>query len=150
MGKECRFSSPNATNLRVKGKATTVHHKAREFARGPVHINSAEGFNDRILGEDSGVSHYINSHLADLYFNEIGFRWSQRLGTGQVQHRTRKGRQVAKTIWERSRQRSNSRRRWGTGPETKTFAIGWMKGERIAVSGRGRAGRGRFQVALHP
>ena len=26
----------------------TVHHKAREYARGPVHINSAEGFNDRI------------------------------------------------------------------------------------------------------
>ncbi len=25
----------------------TVHHKAREYARGPVHINSAEGFNDR-------------------------------------------------------------------------------------------------------
>ncbi len=27
----------------------TIHHKAREYARGPVHINSAEGFNDRTL-----------------------------------------------------------------------------------------------------
>jgi hypothetical protein len=32
----------------------TVHHKAREYARGPVHINSAEGFNDRIRRTVSG------------------------------------------------------------------------------------------------
>ena len=55
----------------------TVHHKAREYARGPVHINSAEGFNDRIRRTVSGVFHHISPHLADLYFNEIGFRWSR-------------------------------------------------------------------------
>jgi hypothetical protein len=47
----------------------TVHHKAREYARGPVHINSAEGFNDRIRRTVSGVFHQISPHLADLYFN---------------------------------------------------------------------------------
>jgi hypothetical protein len=59
-----------------------AHHKAREYARGPVHINSAERFNDRIRRMVSGVFHHISPHYADLYFNEIGFRWSQ-----QVRHR---------------------------------------------------------------
>jgi hypothetical protein len=79
----------------------TVHHKAREYARGPVHINSAEGFNDRVRRTVSGVLHHISPHLADLYFNEIGFRWSQRIVTGQAPRRTRKERQVTKTLWAR-------------------------------------------------
>jgi transposase-like protein len=79
----------------------TVHHKAREYARGPVHINSAEGFNDRIRRTVSGVFHHISPHHADLYFNEIGFRWSQRVVTGQAPRRTRKGRSVNKTLWAR-------------------------------------------------
>jgi hypothetical protein len=79
----------------------TVHHKAREYARGRVHINSAEGFNDRVRRTVSGVFHHISPHLADLYFNEIGFRWSQRVVTGQAPRRTRKGRPVTKTLWAR-------------------------------------------------
>ena len=79
----------------------TVHHKAREYARGPVHINSAEGFNDRVRRTVSGVFHHISPHHADLYFNEIGFRWSQRVVTGQAPRRTRKGRPVTKTLWAR-------------------------------------------------
>ncbi|QRM35422.1 IS1595 family transposase [Microvirga sp. VF16] len=79
----------------------TVHHKAREYARGPVHINSAEGFNDRVRRTVSGVFHRISPHHADLYFNEIGFRWSQRVVTGQAPRRTRKGRPVTKTLWAR-------------------------------------------------
>jgi hypothetical protein len=47
----------------------TVHHKAREYARGPVHIKSAECSNDRIRRTVSGVFHHISPHLADLYFN---------------------------------------------------------------------------------
>jgi hypothetical protein len=62
----------------------TVHHKAREYARGPVHINSAEGFNERIHRTVSGVFHHISPHHADLYFTEIGFRWSQRVVTRQA------------------------------------------------------------------
>jgi ISXO2-like transposase domain len=67
----------------------------------PVHINSAEGFNDRIRRTISGVFHHISPHLADLYFDEIGFRWSQRVVTGQAPRRTRKGRPVTKTLWAR-------------------------------------------------
>jgi transposase-like protein len=79
----------------------TVHHKAREYARGPVHINSAEGFNDRVRRTVSGEFHHISPHLADLYFNEIGFRWAQRVVTGQAPRRNRKGRPVTKTLWAR-------------------------------------------------
>jgi hypothetical protein len=76
----------------------TVHHKAREYARGPVHINSADGFNDWIRRTASGVFHHISPHLADRYFNEIGFRWSQRVVTGQAPRRTLRRRQITKTL----------------------------------------------------
>jgi hypothetical protein len=79
----------------------TVRHKARECARGLMHINSAEGFNDRVRRTVSGVFHHISPHHADLYFNEIGFRWSQRVVTGQAPRRNRKGRLVTKTLWAR-------------------------------------------------
>jgi hypothetical protein len=49
----------------------------------------------------SGVFHHVSPHHADLYFNEIGFRWSQRVVTGQAPRRTRKGRPVTKTLWAR-------------------------------------------------
>ena len=62
----------------------TVRHCDREYARGPVHTNSVEGFNDRIRRTVAGVFHHISPQLADLYFNEIGFRCSQRIITGQV------------------------------------------------------------------
>jgi hypothetical protein len=38
----------------------TVHHKAREYARGPVHINSAEGFNDRVRRTKAGGINLIS------------------------------------------------------------------------------------------
>jgi hypothetical protein len=62
----------------------TVCHSSREYARGPVHANSAEGFNDRVRRAVAGVFHHISPEHADLYFTEIGFRWSQtrRVGTG--------------------------------------------------------------------
>jgi ISXO2-like transposase domain/Transposase zinc-ribbon domain len=79
----------------------TVRHCDREYARGPVHANSAEGFNDRVRRTVVGVFHHISPRHADLYFNEIGFRWSQRTLTGHAIRRTRKGRDVLKPLWER-------------------------------------------------
>jgi ISXO2-like transposase domain len=79
----------------------TISHSVREYAHGPIHTNSAEGFNDRVRRTASGVFHHISPHLADLYFNEIGLRWSQRVITGQAPRRTRKGREVIKTLWAR-------------------------------------------------
>ena len=79
----------------------TVRHCDREYARGAVHTNSVEGFNDRIRCTVAGVFHHISPHLANLYLNEIGFRWSQRVITGQVVRRTRKGRDAVKPRWTR-------------------------------------------------
>ena len=79
----------------------TVRHSEREYARGPVHANSAEGFNDRVRRTISGVFHHISTHHADLYFNEVGFRWSQRVMTGSAVRRTRRGREVVKPLWSR-------------------------------------------------
>ena len=79
----------------------TVRHCDREYARGPVHANSVEGFNDRVRRIIAGVFHHISSHHADLYFNEIGFRWSQRVMTGTAVRRTHRGREVVKPLWRR-------------------------------------------------
>ena len=79
----------------------TVCHSAREYARGAVHANAAEGFNDRVRRVVAGVFHHISPQHADLYFNEIGFRWSQRIIRGQAIRHTRRGRPVLKPIWER-------------------------------------------------
>jgi hypothetical protein len=76
----------------------TAHHKARACAHGPIHTNSAESFNDWIRRTVSGVFHHISPRLADLYFNGIGFRWSQRIFAGRAPRRTPKGRQVTRTL----------------------------------------------------
>ncbi len=79
----------------------TVRHSDREYARGSVHANSAEGFNDGVRRTVAGVFHHISARHADVYFNEIGFRWSQRAITGNAVRRTRRDRQVVKPLWSR-------------------------------------------------
>lgn len=79
----------------------TVCHSRQEYARGPIHANSAEGFNDRVRRTITGVFHHISPALADLYFNEIGFRWSQRQVSRRAERRNRKGRVVVRTLWDR-------------------------------------------------
>jgi len=81
----------------------TVRHSEREYARGTVHANSAEGFNDRVRRTVAGVFHHISQRHADLYFNEIAFRWSQRAVAGRARRRTRKGRELVRTLWSRVR-----------------------------------------------
>jgi hypothetical protein len=66
----------------------TVQHARREYVRGPVHANSVEGFNLRVQRTVAGVFHHISSEHADLYFHEIGFRWSQHIAEGEVSRRT--------------------------------------------------------------
>jgi hypothetical protein len=78
----------------------TVRHSAREYACGSVHANSAEGFKNGVRRTIAGVFHRISPHHADLYFNEIGFRWSQRV-VGHAMRRTRRGREVVKPLWAR-------------------------------------------------
>jgi transposase-like protein len=79
----------------------TVRHSADEFARGPVHANSAESFNNRVRRTIAGVFHHISPEHADLYFNEIGFRWAQRVVAGQTVRRSRKGHESVQVVWAR-------------------------------------------------
>lgn len=78
-----------------------VSHSRKEFVRGIVHANSTEGFSDRVRRTVVGVFHHISTNHANLYFNEIGFRWSQRTVAGQAIRETRKGHTSIRTLWNR-------------------------------------------------
>ncbi len=79
----------------------TVKHSSREYVRDAVHVNSVEGFNSRVHRTIAGVFHHISPQHADLYFHESGFRWSQRIVTGQAVRKSRNGREHMKTLWSR-------------------------------------------------
>jgi hypothetical protein len=79
----------------------TVRHIQKDYVRGIVHVNSAEGFSDRVRRTVVGVFHHISTDHANLYLNEIGFRWSQRTVAGQAIRQTRKGRSKVQTLWDR-------------------------------------------------
>ena len=78
-----------------------VCHRRKDFVRGMVHVNSTEGFSDRVRRTVVGVFHHISPDHANLYFNEVGFRWSQRTVAGQAVRQTRKGRSKIQTLWDR-------------------------------------------------
>ncbi len=71
------------------------------MSRDTVHVNSVEGFNSRARRTIAGVFHHIRPQHADLYFHEIGFRWSQRVITGSAVRKTRHGREIMRTLWSR-------------------------------------------------
>jgi transposase-like protein len=79
----------------------TVTHSQQEYARGIVHTNSAEAMNLRIRRTVMGVFHYISPDHSQGYFDEAGFRWSQRVAVGAVERTTKKGRTVVRTKWAR-------------------------------------------------
>lgn len=79
----------------------TVKHSNCEYVRGAIHVNSVEGFNSRVRRTIAGVFHHISPQHADLYFHEIGFRWPQRVVTGNAVRKTRRGRQTIRTLWSR-------------------------------------------------
>ena len=57
--------------------------------------------NGRVRRTIAGVFHHISPEHADLYFNEVGFRSSQRVRVGNALRRTRKGREIIKPVWSR-------------------------------------------------
>ncbi|TPW26121.1 IS1595 family transposase [Martelella alba] len=79
----------------------TVNHSSREYVRDQVHVNSVEGFNARVRRTIAGVFHHISPELADLYFHEMGFRWSQRVVSGQAIRKNRNGKESLKVLWSR-------------------------------------------------
>lgn len=83
------------------GAHQTVRHSMREYARGDIHANSAEGFNSRVRRTVAGVFHHISREHADLYLHEIGFRWSQRIAGKTADRRSRNGRIKSRRLWSR-------------------------------------------------
>jgi hypothetical protein len=72
-----------------------------KVSRGPRRLQFWPSFKGRVRRVVAGVFHHISPHHADLYFNEIGFRWSQRVVSGRAVRRTRKGREGVKPLWSR-------------------------------------------------
>lgn len=80
----------------------TVRHSGKEYSRGIVHANGTESFNTRVRRTITGVFHHISPEHADLYFSEIGFRWSQRIVMGQAVRTSKKERQRVQVMWSRT------------------------------------------------
>lgn len=56
----------------------TVYHMAEEFARGDVHINTAESFGAMLERVKTGVFHHMSPKHLDRYLAELSFRWFNR------------------------------------------------------------------------
>ena len=56
----------------------SVHHGIKEFARGKVHVNTAESFNAILERAKQGVFHYVSRPHIPRYLSEIAFRWNNR------------------------------------------------------------------------
>ena len=55
-----------------------VHHGIKEYARGEVHINTAESFNAVLERAKQGVFHFLSRRHLPRYLNEVAFRWNNR------------------------------------------------------------------------
>ena len=55
---------------------STVNHLRKEYARGDVHINSAESFSSMLERVKWGVFHYMSRQHLSRYLTEIEFRWN--------------------------------------------------------------------------
>lgn len=73
----------------------SVYHFAKEYARGGVHINTAESFNAMLERVKTGVFHYMSPKHLNRYLSELTFRWSNRDPKEVV---TKMGKK--KTIWK--------------------------------------------------
>ncbi len=102
---QAHLMSDEAKAYMAIGESFAVHvivnHSSREYVRDAVHVNSVEGFNARVRRTIAGVFHHISPELADIYFHEIGFRWSQHIVTGQAVRKSRYGRESIKKLWSR-------------------------------------------------
>jgi len=57
----------------------TVVHSAKEFVRGEVHSNTADGIGSMLERARMGVWHRMSRQHLQRYLDEIGFRWNCRL-----------------------------------------------------------------------
>ncbi len=60
----------------------TVHHAAKEFARGDVTTNSVEGFFGILKRGMNGVYQHCGEQHFQRYLNEFAFRYNYRIKLG--------------------------------------------------------------------
>ena len=72
-----------------------VKHRDREYARGDIHVNTAESFNAMLERAKSGVFHFMSQKHLGLYLSELSFRWANR---DQKKYKAKNGKQ--KTRWK--------------------------------------------------
>ncbi|MBK1668167.1 IS1595 family transposase [Rhodovibrio sodomensis] len=79
----------------------SVNHGQLEYVRGDIHVNSAEGFNDRVRRTVAGVFHHISQKHAERYLDEVAFRWNQRICIGTAIRTSRKGTPKVRAQYDR-------------------------------------------------
>src|SRR5262249_41123651 len=72
----------------------TVVHSAKEFVRGEVHSNTADGVGSMLERARMGVWHRMSRQHLQRYLDEIGFRWNCRLKREYVSKSGRKRRLI--------------------------------------------------------
>ena len=75
------ISNPYPARLAI-GKHFASHERVhlgnKEYARGEVHINTAESFNVVLKRVKQGVFHSLSHRHLPRYINEVAFRWNNR------------------------------------------------------------------------
>jgi hypothetical protein len=56
----------------------TVNHSRKEYARGDVHTNTAEGYFANLKRGLTGIYHHVGSHYLQQYLGEFDFRYNTR------------------------------------------------------------------------
>lgn len=55
-----------------------VHHARKEYVRGDVHTNTAEGYFSLLKRGITGTFHHVSRHHLHRYCNEFDFRYNYR------------------------------------------------------------------------
>lgn len=75
------FSSYHGLEQEFRGGHEIVNHGEREYARGDVHVNSAESFFALLKRGVHGTFHHVSKQHLHRYCDEFGFRWDHRKAT---------------------------------------------------------------------
>jgi transposase-like protein len=66
----------------------TVNHGALEYARGPIHVNTAESWNALLKRGIMGSFHHVSKQHLGKYCDEFSYRWNKRKWTDEARTTT--------------------------------------------------------------
>ena len=75
------YGSYRGIGKHFSGGHHTVSHKAKEYARGDIHVNTAESFFSLLKRGVNGAFHSVSRRHLDRYCDEFSFRWNSRYMT---------------------------------------------------------------------